>query len=35
MSIIVDGHTIGQVFHGADPIAEVYHGAALVWQNKP
>lgn len=34
MSIIVDGHTIGQVFHGADPIAEVYHGADLVWQNK-
>ena len=35
MPISMNGKTIGSVFCGSTPIAEVYRGATLVWQNVP
>ena len=35
MPISMNGKNIGSVFYGSTPIAEVYFGGTLVWQNVP
>lgn len=35
MGITIGGREVATIFHGTDPISEVYHGADLVWSAGP
>lgn len=35
MGISIGGRDVATIFHGADPISEVYHGPDLVWSAGP
>lgn len=35
MGISIGGRDIATIFHGADPISEVYHGSDLIWSAGP